>query len=136
MNILEITPEVLMKVWDSSGENFYCLNSGKICSSSDFSEMEKPENSTQVQCLFRLGYIPFVSVTNDEVLRAYARIINNQKIKNVIEHSNEDEYADVFWKYFNIYPDMLEEYKKFENKYVLDKISNWCKDNSLEYKFV
>lgn len=136
MGILQITPDILKKVWDSSGEHMYCLNSGKICDSYEFSDIEKPDSITQTQYLYCLGYIPFVSVTNDEVLRAYAKTIDNKKVKEVMEHCSESDYTDVLWKYFNNYPDMLEDYKKFEDDYVLEKIENWCKSNSVEYEIL
>ena len=81
-----------------------------------------------------MGYIPFASVSNNEVLRAYAQTINNSKIKESIEQTDDDLYTDVFWKYFNLYPDMLEEYKNFEEKYVLNKVEKWCIDNGLKYE--
>ncbi len=134
MNTFQITSDVLKKVWNSSDELLYSVKDGKVYNACDFADVEGPAGFSQSQYFLNLGYIPFASVSNNEVLRAYAQTINNSKIKESIEQTDDDLYTDVFWKYFNLYPDMLEEYKNFEEKYVLNKVEKWCIDNGLKYE--
>lgn len=133
MNVFEINDEVLKKVWDSSGEQLYSVSSGKLFNAREFSDSDRPDNISHTQYFMQMGYIPFVCVTNDEVLRAYAKTLKNEKIKSVLDGMDENKYSDTFWKYFNLYPELLEEYNKFENEYVVSKLEAWCKENGIEY---
>ena len=44
-----------------------------------------------------------------------------------------NEYIDTFWKYFNAYSSISEGFDEFENKFVIDKVKDWCEANSIEY---
>lgn len=133
MDVFEINDDVLKKVWDSSGEQLYSVSGGKLFNAREFSDNDRPDNISQTQYFLQMGYIPFVSITNDEALRAYAKTLKSEKIKAALDSVDEDKYNDVFWKYFNLYPELLEDFNKFEDGYVLSKVEAWCKENGIEY---
>lgn len=133
MDVFEINDDVLKKVWDSSGEQLYSVSGGKLFNAREFSDNDRPDNISQTQYFLQMGYIPFVSITNDEALRAYAKTLKSEKIKAALDSVDEDKYNDVFWKYFNLYPELLENFNKFEDGYVLSKVEAWCKENGIEY---
>lgn len=134
MSVFQIDKDILKKVWDSSGEQFYSVSGGKLFNACEFSDIDRPENVSQTQYFMQIGYIPFVSITNDELLRAYAGTLKNEKIKNALNEVDDDKFSDTFWKYFNLYPELLDEYKKFEESFVLSKVESWCNDNGIKYE--
>jgi len=79
------------------------------------------------------GFIPFLTISNEEVIRAYIKFLDNKKVSAVLEKLSGNEYIDTFWKYFNAYSSISEGFDEFENKFVLEKAEEWCKSNSIEY---
>lgn len=51
----------------------------------------------------------------------------------MLEKLSGNEYIDTFWKYFNAYSSISEGFDEFENKFVIDKVKDWCEANSIEY---
>lgn len=133
MSVFEINDDVLKKVWDSSGEQLYSVSGGKLFNAREFSDNDRPDNISQTQYFLQMGYIPFVNITNDEALRAYKNTLRNDKIKAALDSVDDDKFNDTFWKYFNLYPDLLDDFNKFENEYVLSKVESWCRENGIEY---
>lgn len=133
MSVFEINDDVLKKVWDSSGEQLYSVSGGKLYNAREFSDNDRPDNISQTQYFLQMGYIPFVNITNDEALRAYKNTLRNDKIKAALDSVDDDKFNDMFWKYFNLYPDLLDDFNKFEKKYVLSKVESWCRENGIQY---
>ena len=133
MSVFEINDDVLKKVWDSSGEQLYSVSGGKLFNAREFSDNDRPDNIAQTQYFLQMGYIPFVNITNDEALRAYKNTLRNDKIKAALDSVDDDKFNDTFWKYCNLYPDLLDDFNKFEKKYVLSKVESWCRENGIEY---
>lgn len=133
MSVFEINDDVLKKVWDSSGEQLYSVSGGKLFNAREFSDNDRPDNISQTQYFLQMGYIPFVNITNDEALRAYKNTLRNDKIKSALDSVDDDKFNDTFWKYLNLYPDLLDDFNKFEKKYVLSKVESWCRENGIQY---
>ena len=66
-------------------------------------------------------------------IRAYIKFLDNKKVSAVLEKLSGNEYIDTFWKYFNAYSSISEGFDEFENKFVIDKVKDWCEANSIEY---
>ena len=81
-----------------------------------------------------LGYIPYVTVNDVEIMRAFIETINNKKLKGVFEKVEDKDYVETFWKYCNIYPEIRDSYGDFEHNFVKNKIVDWCKENGINYK--
>ena len=92
-------------VWGSSGEYWYSRIDSQIHSSAEL-------ECADTEDLMANGFIPFLTISNEEVIRAY---------------------IDTFWKYFNAYSSISEGFDEFENKFVIDKVKDWCEANSIEY---
>ena len=133
MSVFEINDDVLKKVWDSSGEQLYSVSGGKLFNAREFSDNDRPDNISQTHYFLQMGYIPFVNITNDEALRAYKNTLRNDKIKAALDSVDDDKFNDTFWKCFNLYPDLLDDFNKFEKKYVLSKVESWCRENGIQY---
>ena len=113
---LLLDEKTLRFVWGGSGEYWY----------------------SRVECddtedLMTNGFIPFLTISNEEVIRAYIKFLDNKKVSAVLEKLSGNEYIDTFWKYFNAYSSISEGFDEFENKFVLEKAEEWCKSNSIEY---
>ena len=95
-------------------------------------------SSAELECadtedLMVNGFIPFLTISNEEVIRAYIKFLDNKKVSAVLEKLSGNEYIDTFWKYFNAYSSISEGFDEFENKFVIDKVKDWCEANSIEY---
>lgn len=123
---LLIDEKILRCVWGSSGEYWfsrvdYCVHS-----------------STDLQCddtkdLLSNGFIPFLTVSNEELIRAYIKSLNNKKVSAVFDKLSGEECVETFWKYFNAYSDISSGFNDFENTFVADKVKEWCDSNAIDF---
>lgn len=113
-------------VWGSSGEYWYSRIDSQIHSSAELEYADTED-------LMANGFIPFLTISNEEVIRAYIKFLDNKKVSAVLEKLSGNEYIDTFWKYFNAYSSISEGFDEFENKFVIDKVKDWCEANSIEY---
>ena len=113
-------------VWGSSGEYWYSRIDSQILSSAEL-------ECADTEDLMANGFIPFLTISNEEVIRAYIKFLDNKKVSAVLEKLSGNEYIDTFWKYFNAYSSISEGFDEFENKFVIDKVKDWCEANSIEY---
>ena len=113
-------------VQGSSGEYWYSRIDSQIHSSAEL-------ECADTEDLMANGFIPFLTISNEEVIRAYIKFLDNKKVSAVLEKLSGNEYIDTFWKYFNAYSSISEGFDEFENKFVIDKVKDWCEANSIEY---
>ena len=113
-------------VWGSSGEYWYSRIDSQIHSSAEL-------ECADTEDLMANGFIPFLTLSNEEGIRAYIKFLDNKKVSAVLEKLSGNEYIDTFWKYFNAYSSISEGFDEFENKFVIDKVKDWCEANSIEY---
>ena len=113
-------------VWGSSGEYWYSRIDSQIHSSAEL-------ECADTEDLMANGFIPFLTISNEEVIRAYIKFLDNKKVSAVLEKLSGNEYIDTFWKYFNAYSSISEGFDEFENKFVIDKVKDWGEANSIEY---
>lgn len=79
--------------------------------------------------------IIFPAVTSLEAQKAYVKSLNNRKLNNIFNRLSDEEYSNVFWKYFDDGWQELGKYYKFEEKYRLNRIAEWCDENYIPYYF-
>ena len=113
-------------VWGSSGEYWYSRIDSQIHSSAEL-------ECADTEDLMANGFIPFLTISNEEVIRAYIKFLDNKIVSAGLEKLSGNEYIDTFWKYFNAYSSISEGFDEFENKFVIDKVKDWCEANSIEY---
>lgn len=124
---LVLNSETLRCVWGDTAEYWFSRLDYTIHTSKDLSF----DNTTQV---IENGFIPFLTISNEEVIRAYIKFIDNKKVTVVFDKLDTQECVETFWKYFNAYPDISNGFDAFEKKYVLDKTIEWCRENSIKYR--
>ncbi len=123
---LLLNEKTLRFVWGGSGEYWYSRVDSQIHSSAEL-ECEDTED------LMTNGFIPFLTISNEEVIRAYIKFLDNKKVSAVLDKLSGNEYIDTFWKYFNAYSSISEGFDEFEQKFVLEKVEQWCSQNAVEY---
>lgn len=124
---LVLTEENLRFAWGSNAEYWFSRTDYSIHKSS-----ELPAESYAK--LVELGFIPFLTISNEEIIRAYIKSLNNSKLAAKFENLSGNEYVEKFWKCFNAYKDVSAGFDDFEKKYVLDKVVAWCDENAVNYK--
>lgn len=123
---LMLDEKTLRAVWGGSGEYWLSRIDCRVHSAADL-------DCDDTDDLLSNGFIPFINISNEEIIRAYVKHLGNKKIGAVLDKLSGDEYVDTFWKYFNAYSDISAGFDAFESKFVLDKAIEWCNDNSIEY---
>ena len=135
MNTLELDEGNLRKGWGGAGEYWFSLRTFNVKSDAELLSLDCPENMSHSEYLVSLGYIPYFSVTNEEVIRAFAPTIEREKLRKKISDYSGGDYVENFWKYFHIYPEISDPYIKFEAAYVKKKAAEWCGENNIDYEF-
>ena len=134
MNTLEFDEIALRKGWGGAGEYWFSTRDYCIKSNAQLSELDHPEDMSQAEYLVSLGYIPYFSISSEEVIRAFIPTIERQKLRDKLEQYDGD-IVEGFWKYFHIYRDIFTPYIDFEHAYVKEKAAKWCEENGIDYKF-
>lgn len=133
MDIFEITDDSVNKAWAGSDGYCFSMKDYTLKNVSELWDNDIPDNVSKSQIMVTLGYVPYVTVTDVEIMRAFIDTINNKKLKGNFEKVEDNDYVETFWKYCNIYPEISNDYGDFEHKYVKDKIVDWCKENGINY---
>ena len=125
---LIIDKQTLRKVWSGAGEFWFNPADYSISSIVELGSDDEDE-------LKEKGLFPFLNITNEEIIRSYINSLNNKKLSAKFDGFFAEECVERFWKYFNVYPEVSGGYRDYEDKYVLDRVSAWCAENSVDYKF-
>ncbi len=133
MATLELDESSLRKGWGGANEYWFSLRDYKIKSIARLSELEHSDDVSQSEYLISLGYIPYFSVTGEEVIRAFLPTLQSQKLRDKLEKYSGSDFVENFWKYFHIYPEISESYVLFEHEYVKQKAIEWCEENAINY---
>lgn len=134
MKVFKINEESLRKCWGGADQYWFSLSQYRICDVSSLAEMDKPEQISQSAYFVSLGYIPYVIVSDREIMQAYVNTLTNEKLKSALSKIGTDDYVETFWKYFNVYPQLSDGWEDFEQKYILDKTEKWCSENGIRYE--
>ena len=134
MNILELDELALRRGWGSLGEFWFSVKDFTIKEGSQLADYDCSQDMSRSEYLVSLGYIPYFSITSEEVIRAFVPTIENKKLKDKIENYNGSDYVDNFWKYFHIYAEISKNYITFEQKYIVNKAEEWCRQNGIDYE--
>lgn len=128
-----INQELLSKCGGGSAEYWFSYKDYTVKNISEFSAVEKPEEVGQTVYFVSLGIIPFITVSNEEIMRAFVKKKGSTKLNAVLNRVNNEDFIETFWKYFNAYPELKDGFDEFTSSYMLDKIIDWCKENNIEY---
>lgn len=124
---LVLSEENLHYAWGSTTEYWFSRTDYNVHKYSDLPSEDCAD-------LVNHGFVPFLTISNEEVIRAYIKSLNNPKVSAKFENLSSYDCVEVFWKYFNAYKDISEGFDAFEQKYVMEKVIGWCEENGVDYK--
>ena len=96
-------------------------------------QIDRPDQISQSAYFVSIGYIPYFTVSNEEVMRAYVDTLSNPKLKTALSKIDDNDYVESFWKYYNVYPQLFDGFEDFQHEYALNKAKKWCEENSINY---
>lgn len=131
---LIIDDELLQKCGSGSSEYWFSYGDYTIKSISEIMELDKPDDIGQTAYFVSLGLIPFVSVSNEEVMRAFVKHKGSEKLNAILQKVHSDDFIETFWKYFNVYPELKEGLTEFGDEFIVEKVCEWCKENNVDYE--
>ena len=82
-----------------------------------------------------LGYIPFLSISNEEIMRSFVNAKCSPKITNELHQLKGEEFIEAFWKYYNAYPEFKDGFEQFQSEYATVRIARWCDEYNIDYYF-
>ena len=123
---LKLSEEKLRYAWGSATEYWFSRTDYNVYK---FNELPTDDEAKLVE----LGFIPFVTISNEEVIRAYIKSLNNPKVESKFDGLSSYDCVETFWKYFNAYKDISSGFDAFEAKYVRKKVTSWCDEYNIEY---
>ena len=130
---LVIDDELLQKCGGGSSEYWFCYGDYTIKNISEIDDMEKPDDVGQTAYYVSLGLIPFLSVSNEEIMRAFVKQRGSAKLNGILQKVHSDKFIETFWKYFNVYPELKEGLNEFAQDFMLNRLRGWCEENNIKY---
>ena len=127
--------ELFNKCGCGSSEYWFSYKDYTVKNIRDLDTDAKPEDMGQTTYFVSIGLIPFLTISNEEIIRSFVRQKGNNKLDAIFEKMRGEEFIDTFWKYFNAYPELKDGLEEFANTYTHSKIAEWCNENNINYRF-
>ena len=131
---LIINSELKNKCGLGASEYWFSFKTYTVESISDINADVDDENIKK-EYYESLGYIPFLSISNEEIMRSFGDAKCSSRLCNDLHQIKGEEFIETFWKYYNAYPEFREGFEEFQNEYVTVRICRWCDDNDIDYYF-
>uniref|UniRef100_UPI0040267181 hypothetical protein n=1 Tax=Eubacterium sp. TaxID=142586 RepID=UPI0040267181 len=131
---LIIDDELLQKCGGGSSEYWFSYADYTIKNISELDDLDRPDDIGQTAYYVSLGLIPFLTVSNEEVMRAFVKFRGSAKLNGILQKVHSDDFIETFWKYFNAYPELKEGLTEFGDKFILEKLKEWCSENNITYE--
>lgn len=133
MLTFELDEENLRKAWGGSCEYWFSTKDYSVRDVVELIDYDAVEETSKASYLISLGYIPYFAVSDEEVMYAFVQTLDNEKLKAIFDKTGADDYKEMFWKYYNIYPELSDNFNDFEKSYLLNKAIKWCQGNNINY---
>ncbi len=132
MNLV-INDELLKKCGGGSDEYWFSYNDYSVKNIREFDTENKPDDIGQTAYFVSLGIIPFVSVSNEEIMRSFIKEKGSAKLNIIIDDVKSEDFIETFWKYFNAYQELEDGLDDFAKAYTVNKVKLWCEENNISY---
>lgn len=132
---LIINSDLINKCGSGSSEFWFSYKDYTVKNIRDLDTDAKPKDMGQTTYFVSIGLIPFVTISNEEIMRSFIKEKCHDKIKSVLDKIDGEEFVDTFWKYFNAYPELKDGADVFANRYMHNRIAQWCEENNISYRF-
>lgn len=132
--VLVINDELLNKCGGGSDEYWFSYKDYSVKNISEFNTDDKPEGVGQTTYFVSIGIIPFLSVSNEEIMRDFIKEKGSVKLNHIIQDVKSEDFIETFWKYFHAYPELKDGLDDFAKAYTVNKVKAWCEENNINYK--
>ncbi len=132
--VLIIDSGLLNKCGCGSSEYWFSYIDYSVKNIRDLDTGNKPDDMGQTAYFVSIGLIPFITISNEEIIRAFLRERANKKLKAILENINGDKFIEAFWKYFNAYPELHDGLNEFSSEYSKKRVAAWCEENNISYR--
>ena len=78
--------------------------------------------------------IPFPLISQTEIQRAYVQSLNDRTVTNRFRGLSDADYPTLFWKLFDDDGIKSDRYYAFEERYYLQAVIAWCRENGIAYR--
>ena len=78
--------------------------------------------------------LTFPKIRQVDIQRAYVESLNDRNIKNRFRNMSDEEFWHYFWRLFDDDGIWSSDYMKFEEKFYLKAIIDWCDSNGVFYR--
>lgn len=132
---LIIDSQLLTKCASGSSEYWFSYKDYSVKNISALNAIDRPDDIGQTAYFVSIGLIPFVTVSNEAVIKAFLEEKGNAKLNTILEKLQGEQFVDTFWKYFNAYPELKEGIDEFAHRFTCNKVEQWCIENNIKYRF-
>ncbi len=132
---LIINSELLKKCGGGSSEYWFSYNNYSVINIRDLDTGNKPDDIGLTAYYVSIGLIPFITISNEEIIRAFVRKKASAKLKSIFDRISSDKFIEYFWKYYNAYPELESGLDEFASEYSRNKVAEWCEGNNVNYRF-
>lgn len=132
---LLINSDLLKKCGSGASEYWFSYKDYTVKNIRDLDTGAKPDDMGQTTYFVSIGLIPFVTISHEEIIRAFINERGSEKLQSILDKIHGEEFIETFWKYFNAYPELQEGANEFVSSYVCKKVADWCNENSISYRF-
>ena len=131
---LKINSELKHKCGYGSSEYWFSFKTFTVESLSDLSADVSGDEEKE-EYYRSLGLIPFLSISNEEIMRSFVNAKCSAKITNELHQIKGEEFIEAFWKYYNAFSEFKEGFESFLMEYATVRICRWCDNNGIDYIF-
>ena len=132
---LLINSDLLSKCGGGSSEYWFSYKDYTVKNIQDLDTGAKPDDMGQTTYFVSIGLIPFVTISHEEIIRAFINERGSDKLQSILDKIDGEELIETFWKYVNAYSELQEGINEFTSQYTHNKVAKWCKENSINYRF-
>ena len=132
---LLINSDLLNKCGSGASEYWFSYKDYTVKNIRDLDTGAKPDDMGQTTYFVSIGLIPFVTISHEEIIRAFINEKGSDKLRSILDKMYGEEFIETFWKYFNAYPELQDGIDDFANRYSHKKVADWCDENNINFKF-
>ena len=132
--ILTVDENLIQKCAGDSSEYWFSYKDYTIKSIYELQEIERPDGVGQTAYFVSLGLIPFITVSNEEIMRAFVKQRGSAKLNGILSKVHSDDFIETFWKYFNAYPELKDGLNEFADEFLVEQLCEWCRENNVNYE--
>ncbi len=90
---LLINSDLLNKCGSGSSEYWFSYRDYTVKNIRDLDTGEKPEDMGQTTYFVSIGLIPFITISNEEIIRGFINEKGSEKLKSILDKIQGEEFA-------------------------------------------